>query len=273
MDRAWFDAVSRFLGGWPDDYLVVDTETTGLRPESHLIVELGWVEVHDRRIADSGSILLDWSREHCVDFDRVACDLATVRQRMAARGESYRIDAALLKREGVAPAPALAEFVALMTTCHESGMALVGHNVWPFDRLFFQKAMAVFGSRPWLMPPGRLWDTGLLEKARQLTLHPADDVGRYYDAVARDRRSVRYSLGKHCAEVYRLDVDATRTHSTAYDCEITHHLLEAMRSQAGGGSRVSAPVHVPLALPADPVAADLGLATGPGPGPGAALAT
>ena len=57
----WYSAAAQFLNGFPDNYLVFDTETTGLQIDSPstFIAELGYAIVRDRKLVEAGAAVLD----------------------------------------------------------------------------------------------------------------------------------------------------------------------------------------------------------------------
>src|SRR5271156_1357307 len=62
----WF-RVWHQIKGWPDDYLVFNTQTTGLDVHRDLIVEVGIGMVEKRQLVYQTTVVLDWTQEPSVD--------------------------------------------------------------------------------------------------------------------------------------------------------------------------------------------------------------
>lgn len=235
-DATYFRACARAFGGdWPEDYLVFDLETTGLSPDSDLIVEVGWAEVAARKVVDCGSTLLDWARHPAIDPYQLEDDLERVADRMRERGSAYHVTARRLREEGACPLEALDGFAELLDTVVADGMWVVGHNAAAFDAKFVESAVRRFCGKPsWRFPRGRLIDTGMVEKGR-LAGEPPPMIGgvpAWYERVGGLRKKVSWSLAVACNERYGLNLSAEAAHAADADARATASLLEAMRSRS-----------------------------------------
>jgi DNA polymerase III epsilon subunit-like protein len=238
----WFCGTSEMLRGFasrqvlPEDYLVVDFETTGFDPNSDYIVEIGWAEIRQRRITDSGYQLLDWSAMP-VSKEDFCRRLEKARNGMVSQGKDYRFTWDMLCQEGVAAWQGLGELVHRLFNCIENGVCIVGHNLWRFDRAMLNGYMDRFmdGYRlPWR--PNSVLDTGLMEKAAGLNYPPyaAETLDDWFARINAQRiRGVTWSLDRHCTQKYalaeRYHLDMAHAHQAAFDCVCTSHLLETYR--------------------------------------------
>lgn len=257
---AWYASVATFLGGWPDDYMVIDCETNGTGPEC-LPLQIAWLAVRDRKPAPeiSGSILLDWSRpEYGYGDGYLASRIEATRNAMSARGKPYRFDATVLKETGLDPKKGLAElgkalwryFDAQWTA--EAGAnefrhePIVGFNHIAFDlpiiQRCFDRCFPGFGRAN--IRDREALDLGLVEKARvggiivpSPQIHPEQQGGiearrAWYQRVDRVYGVKGWSLDA-ARSTYSLACDPSLAHDAGADCNDTHLLLEAMRGSSG----------------------------------------
>lgn len=236
-DGVYFRACAQaFGGGWPEDYLVFDLETTGLDPAKDLIVQLGWAESVSREVIDCDQVLLDWTRHPAVGLGRLRDDIAAVTDRMQARGHAYHITLDALRRHGVDPVEALSGFVEFLERAVADGLWLVGHNAAAFDAAFVEAAVRRYcGQATWRFPRGRLIDTGMIEKGRAVGEPPPclGGVPSWYTRVGALRRKVSWSLSGACNERYGLNLAADAAHAADADARATAALVEAMRARSG----------------------------------------
>jgi len=229
----WFAAMGQFLGGFPLDYLVLDTETQGVDVQSDdtLILQLGWAVVRQRELVSHGSVLLDWTRPDTgIDLHQLQTRMTAVRAAMAARGRTYQLTVDALQRDGVAPVHALQAVLDLI----RRETRFVGHNLWAFDRVLLERHFRSYLNQPFKFPYDTTFDTGMVEKARMLRLEPpavgSRAICRWYEQLAQDRRRVKWNLDEHCNQIYRLDGALAEAHDAEFDCLQQHKLLERMHT-------------------------------------------
>ena len=104
---------------YPNTYVVIDVETSGLLPEKHEIIELGAILVKENDIAERFSILV---RPQTAIIPMIE--------------EITGISNTMLQKEGVQVSEALQQFIAIL-----SDFPIVSHNV-DFDLSFLRKACA-----------------------------------------------------------------------------------------------------------------------------------
>ena len=235
MPENWFARIGDFLGGWPDDYLVLDLETQGLDQFSTttLPLEFGWCLVENRSVVSDGAVVLDWTRYPRVDLDWLATTMEKTRNAMVARGLTYPFDISHLQTHGVDPREAITAARRLVKESLAARYRIVGHNLYAFDRPLLERSFASYIRKPLLVPPDAVLDTGMIEKARMLKTYPPSPgelaVRSWYDKIRRANNRVRWNMSEHCARTYGLPVDITEAHAAGYDCRINHLLVERMR--------------------------------------------
>jgi len=222
----WFR--SRYGSRWPRDYLAFDVETTGLSLTEDLVVEWGHCLVRDAQVVDQATMLIDWTSCVHLDQDWLVARLAAVQAQLQAAGRTYSVSWERLRREGVAPAEALAQIDELARSLLQSGGCLVAHNGYGFD----EQASQVPGDARVLPQPG-------------------DSLRQYFSRVrALSLPGVRSNLDTHCYQKYlaELGVDRSRLHQAQQDAYCCHLLMEVWRKEA------DLPYRPPLAgqLPANP---------------------
>lgn len=233
----WFALIGEFLApgrGWPDSYLVLDTETSGLDNERDFVIELGWARADGGAVSHSGALLLDWTRpEYAVYHDQIRAGMRKAGEHMRSKGRSYRFTFDGLA-EGEDPREVLGDFADMLAEDVAGGLAVVGHNVWSFDRVMLHRNVWRAAGRSLAFPYSNVFDTAAVEKARQLELWPPEpgesSPERWYTMLATRRTSC--NLDEHCNRVYGLKIDAKKAHTAEYDCIVTHRLLEAMKALA-----------------------------------------
>jgi len=238
----WYAEAARFFGGFPDDYVVFDNETTGTQVASPatFITQFGYAIVKGRRCVDNFAVVLNWSLGlEAIPVERYCRMIADVTSGMAARGSQYQVSWRMIVDQGVEPLAALDGFRAILEDAQQAGLPLVGHNAYAFDRVLNEHAFRRY-DMPFKFDVENLIDTGILEKCRRLGYSPpvpgACSREDWFDRVSRKVASVKWSLANACVPEYglleRLGGETSRAHDAGFDCLLTHHLLEAMRERA-----------------------------------------
>lgn len=104
---------------FPDTYVVIDVETSGLHPEEHKIIELGAILVEAHCITERFSLLVRPQKAITSQIEEIT-----------------GITNAMLQKEGVEISLAMQQFIAFLR-----GLPVVSHNV-DFDYSFLRKACA-----------------------------------------------------------------------------------------------------------------------------------
>lgn len=183
-------------------YAVFDLETTGLRPGSDHVIEIGWCVVREGVASPVRSVLVQSPVSVPPEVQRLT-----------------GITPELLAQEAIPLRPALERFFA---DCGE--LPLVGHNVVRFDAFFLESACLRAG----LAPParGRYRDTAALYKAQKLLLRRRPDQDHWAfacEALDRPAPGLRYALARCCAEL-GIPLAGVSRHRAAGDVTLTQQL-------------------------------------------------
>lgn len=223
---------------FPTSYVVFDTETSGLDDNEDFILQFGCLSVENGIEKDSMSICLDWTNTSLVTYSKLAARIASTKQRMVKNGKTYRFNPARLKNEGEDPKAVLTAFLNFFETHQRNGLFFLTHNGFSFDKRMIEGHFRRFLNSSFCFDPTKIIDTGLMEKAKQLSLLPRDDESlpvfyrRVYNVHA---KGVRWRLSEHCLPKYGLDkkhgLDISCAHDAAFDCRATHFLYQEYLDQ------------------------------------------
>jgi DNA polymerase III epsilon subunit-like protein len=248
----WFNRLRDTLGAPPRDYLVIDVETTGLSVTQDLITQVGFCQVLDGRAVGRGSVVLNWDQDKRIDQDWFRERLNKCEREMNARGATCHMTYDVVTRTGFEPQMVMEGFFAMIDEAVRAGHAIVGHNHIAFDIPLLQSHASRFLGRPdFTINMDLAWDTGMIEKARQLALLPSAAMTRsdfFKDVRRRFAKGVLWSLDKVCVPTYHIsekyDLNFAEAHEAGFDCYLTHLVLESQRAH------MLAPTPVEVAVPA-----------------------
>lgn len=227
--------------GFPDDYLVVDIETTG-GEEKDLIIQLGWCNVVGRKIVDNSGIVLNWTHSPLVDPRWVKRRMNWTAKQMYDKGANYPWSFDDL-HEGSNPIHALSGFLELLADVRAKDGLLVAHNGVLFDMPMLANHFKRFLKIYYKFGAEEIWDTGALEKGLQLDelLCPGELPGDFAFRVIEcpNNRNVSWNLHNHVVPKYdfvnRFGISYTHAHTAPFDAYVTHLLFEEYRVLAQRG--------------------------------------
>lgn len=220
---------------WPSDYVVIDTETSGLDPHIDLPLQFGCVIVRRNVIVHWSRAYIDWVRSGFISEELLRNKMAGIAAKMAERGATYRLDCDTVLREGQDPRVFIPALAGTLKDAVANGLSLVGHNMTVFDLIMLSRMIKQITGEPWLIPAAAVWDTGMLEKARQMVNLPSphENQVQWFQRVERSRRKIKWKLDGHCADVYNLwalsGLDPTLAHDALSDSILTHHLFQCIK--------------------------------------------
>lgn len=249
---AWLQYITGRFGPLPDSYFAFDVETSGLSLKNDVVLQLGWAMVDDRKLVDSGAVVLDWTRIGdaawngwlAEQIDKTKRNIETTRDgRPSGKKWNFHIDR--VRAEGCHPVDAFAQFSALIADCRAGGFKFLGHYGLRCDQpMIDQACLELLGpGRGFELAPGEYYDTMALEKGIQLGLavKPGEDQNAFIRrAYAAGGNKVHSSLDQHCAPKYRLaekhNLNMNQAHEADFDAVLTHLLLEEFRGIMDGRS-------------------------------------
>lgn len=223
---------------WPDDYVVIDTETTGLDASTNVPVSWGHVVVRNRQVVNRVNLLLNWFHPDAPEPARkIEEQMAKTRLQIERNGSVYPFTKKLLTEKGVHPVEALARTHSFMMESARAKMPVVAHNGMRFDFPFIAESWDRYVPGLPDVPPFLLLDTGLIEKGLQFpavmpgTVRNTTVTG-VLDYIQRLRGPVKWNLHTHCAGKYGLTLSVgDEAHTAGDDCELTRQLMEAYRER------------------------------------------
>jgi len=209
-------------GKLPDTYLVIDLETTGLpdHGREEYVTQFGYAAVTDRKIADSHASLLKtppgWIHPEASRVTGITDEM--------------------IQRDGEDPAAFYEKLIKIFALYRGKSM-FVGHNVYGFDCPFLEADFEHHG-HDFKFDDSESIDTGMIFKASQLFLAPADNetLGQFYRRVGNVRSRVKWNLAfaiRRLGLDMKFGLDLSKAHSADVDCRFTHILFEELRSRAG----------------------------------------
>lgn len=209
-------------GRLPDDYLVLDIETTGFdfmgrKSDPDVVVQLGYAAVRGRRIVSKGGTFIHPGNKEMHPGAAEATGLTTefLRENGEPRKEVYE------------------RFLPMFDLFKRSGGMFVGHNFHKFDAPFMNADMERCGIDFRFQESDHL-DTGMLFKAVKLQTLPAEDetLGRFFKRVGDTRSRVKWKLALAMEEYGLIEehsIDLEEAHDAGYDCWMTFLLMERLR--------------------------------------------
>jgi DNA polymerase III epsilon subunit-like protein len=234
------DLLTQFTNAWrliygplPEDYTVIDLESSGYVVESDIVLQVGWLTVVGGQERARKSVILDWSQvmdKHTLA--QLSRRLADTSAKMKNRGKTYEWSIGRLQAEGVHPKQALTMLASTMAR----KPVLVGHNPWRFDAPMLDRLCQAQMGMPLAVPETQLIDTAAMVKSMQSGALPR--TGETYRAFslranAAGGSKYRSSLDEYCVTRFKLiqryGVNTALAHDAAYDCYLTHLVYEDIR--------------------------------------------
>jgi len=234
-------ARAKQFSNFPDDYLVIDIETSGVNFDTDLILGLGYSLVIARKEVDRGNFVLDWTRHPDVDQQWLIRRMAETKQNVEfsggqPTGKIYHFSYDRLRNEGSDPIEVLREYLNLLHDISNNKQFFVAHNGYHFDACVLSEHFDTFLKQQFNFDDYELLDTGMIEKGSRASMIPweGDSVRSWSERVYRQRmKGVSWALDKHCIPYYGIDkkynIDLTKAHDAGFDCWMTHLLLEHWR--------------------------------------------
>lgn len=226
-------------GGFPDDYLVVDTETTGFKKGDDLIWNFGACLVSGRKEIKRVNIVLNWVDHPLVDRRWLERQIQKTREQMRAGGRECHLSIETLK-EGVKPEDGMEKFGDLLSASRTAKVPIIGHGIVKFDAPRISQQLEEWIGLVWKFRRKETIDTAAIEKACESGMEPKAGES-YFDfskrVLNKPMSGIKWSLDEHCLKKYKLRErygiktdDLHRADSDAYLC---HLVFEEYRQICG----------------------------------------
>jgi DNA polymerase III epsilon subunit-like protein len=242
MCRNWF---SQFASKWkfPDNYITLDLETSGLSAEKNEICTIGYTVVRDRVPERTHELVLNWPDYPDIDHAKLRLDLQNTKTAMEAKGDTFHHTYEYLKRYGLPPLDVLQHLLELVEKAEQRNEVIVMQNGWKFDAEFVQSAIHNHLRVVYKFEDNTIYDSGICEKASQLEdrdrpLPMADETMKSFckRIGSLRRKGVRWALHGHCEDQYGLtklaNIPGSDAHKGGADSLLIHHLFEEHRRLA-----------------------------------------
>lgn len=264
-----FNIMSPHFRNFPNDYIVIDVETTGVKfykgdmpdffPSSDLITQLGCCIVKDSKAVCQSAVVLDWTQLSTIDQNVLKERLAFTKQAVEFRdgqptGKHYHMSYDKLK-EGRNPIEALKLFKQnVFDVARAEGMFFVAHNGYHFDARMIENHYWHWLEEHIGFGPNEIFDTGMVEKGSQSNSSPwmGDTVKDWSYRTYKVRlKDVKWSLDRACVARYRLsdrhylpvnlEGRLDEAHDAGFDCLVNHLLFEEYK-EITAGRRAEPPI-------------------------------
>lgn len=221
--------------GYPDNYVVFDTETSGRDFRLDLILEFGWAIVSNRQVVDTAGVIINWYGHPAVDWSDLCRRMESCRVAMANKGRTYHFTPERLLAEGVPYDIALPQIHDILLGAMRG--LTIGHNFWSFDRNMLDSLRVRFvdGQR-YEWPVNSIFDTGMAERASQLNRVPwsNDTMASWHERVSKPPyKGVRWALDDWMTPKYNLakryNLNTDMAHTAGADCCTTHAAFDTFR--------------------------------------------
>ena len=252
---------------FPNDYLVIDVETTGVRFhkdgrnarhwDGDFITELGYCYVKDGVSTGHETLVLNWASVPKVNRQALNERMETTRRQMEFKdgkptGRTYHMSLKRMEEEGADPIEVLQSFAEILQFARESGNFFVAHNGYHFDGTMFENHFDYWCKSDFKFGDNEMFDTGMVEKGSRSAMVPwlNDSVRSWSNRTyAVWLKGVHWALDRACVPRYNLaelyNLDMSQAHGAGFDCYVTHCLFEEFKKIACG-DRVEPPIYVPV---------------------------
>lgn len=263
-----FNIMRPAFHNFPNDYVVIDLETTGIRfhkgsqpffPTSDLITQFGYCLVKDCKVVQQGASILNWYTVPEVDANALTERMRFTKQVVenkngAPTGKKYHMTPELMQTGGN-PIELLSAFKEyILDGARSNKMFFVAHNGYHFDARMITEHFAYWLKQKFVFDANEIFDTGMLEKASQCntSIWQGDTLKDWSYRVYKARlKNVRWSLDKACVARYKLadrhylplDLEGRleAAHDASFDSYLTHLLFEEYKEIASG-RRIEPPI-------------------------------
>jgi len=234
---------------FPENYIAFDCEFSG-PTEKDLVFEIGHTLVVGCRVVDQLNIVLDWSLDPTVPDHWIRGAIGRITQKMLHRGDRWRVQWDVMKREGIHPKKALDFYYKLFDVALDKGYPLVGHNVWHSEVKVMQNQFEGTLDVSYPFEELMIFDTGAIVKATKALEEgdekirsrakgwlplPGDSLKDYFQrCIHAQAPGILWNLGQAIRD-YDLHteygLDMSNQHQAQFDSQLCVYLMEEFRSR------------------------------------------
>ena len=225
----------------PDNYCAFDTETTGFDRNKDLIIEWGHCMVHDRKVVNRASFLINWyDPASGIPPSYIDARLEWIANQMRVNGRTWRITPELLKTRGMSPVKFIPWLLQYLRTVQESGIMFASHNGINYDTQMITAHFKHNLGEDFVFGPDEVFDTGAIEKASQMTdtekamPAPGEAMNEYFRRICYCHApGAIWNLDQHVVTKYdmikKYGLDPTKMHTAGEDSFALYCLMEEFR--------------------------------------------
>jgi DNA polymerase III epsilon subunit-like protein len=224
----------------PDNYIVIDIETTGFNPVDNDVWQVGCIVngVNRKELDITINIGEEAALANTFELNRRAKEIIATEGFSAEDASVMAIESYLNQiSTGISQDEAINIVGSLCQGACHSGYWFAGHNFIRFDIPFLNRKFVQFGHN-FVFPDRNLIDTGMLVKSAIMKRRKlaSESNKLFYTNVANIRaKGVYYALDKYCIPEFNL-VDKYNicgsSHDALFDCLVTEKLIEELVSLA-----------------------------------------
>jgi hypothetical protein len=230
--------LEKTYGGFPEDYLCIDTETTGFKKEDDLIWNLGASLAGGRKEVRRVNIILNWTEHPLIDQNWLERKIRYTREQMRAGGRECHLTWEALT-EGVKPEEGMEAFGDLLVESRKAHIPILGHGIVKFDAPRISRQLEEWIGLLWKFRRDETIDTAAIEKACESGMKPKSGES-YFDfskrVLNKPMSGVKWNLDTHCLNKYQLQkkgVDPSKLHWADSDAYLCHLVFEEYRQICG----------------------------------------
>lgn len=219
----------------PENYLSFDFETTGLKKDWDLPIDIGYTIVRDRKAVETKNFILNWAEYPGVQPGWLEERIGRVVYVMRKKGSNFDYSLKRVREEGLPPEKVLRHILRLFWRERKISGAFVGHNAWSFDAVMLKFILKTAIDDVWNFERNELFDTGGIEKAMLGEVFPHDgnkSLKDYFIRIRERRITAKWNI-EACAEKYgimqREDISMEDFHGAGSDSFVSHLIFEEHR--------------------------------------------
>lgn len=212
----------------PNTYVVLDLETTDVRPSDGKIIQIGYLVCQNDIVVANHDFYLKTDEEELNTY----AQSSYVKTKQAEGNDGY-IKPDDVRKFGCDRSLALKAIAELLYYIDKKpGSALIGHNACGFDIPFLEYESACAGIQIPNMR-NKVIDTGQIVKASKLKMLP-DRYLPFWEFLCfiREFRAQKLSWSlSNCIREFNLQLPTNQTHNAKFDALCTHELWRCIKQK------------------------------------------